>query len=89
MKIDIWKRPWLAVLLLFLCFLLVGYFERQDQELFERMAPFTGGNAMNWTDDAYGEEHGPWTDEELMIAAGNAAFARNRRKHTETEEGGE
>lgn len=38
---DIWKRPWLAVLLLFLCFLLVGYFERQDQELFERMAPFT------------------------------------------------
>ena len=22
MKIDIWKRPWLAVLLLFLCFLL-------------------------------------------------------------------
>ena len=42
MKIDIWKRPWLAVLLLFLCFLLVGYFERQDQELFERMAPFTG-----------------------------------------------
>ena len=41
MKIDIWKRPWLAVLLLFLCFLLVGYFERQDQELFERMAPFT------------------------------------------------
>ena len=31
----------LAVLLLFLCFLLVGYFERQDQELFERMAPFT------------------------------------------------
>ena len=38
MKIDIWKRPWLAVLLLFLCFLLVGYFERQ---LFERMAPFT------------------------------------------------
>lgn len=40
MKIDIWKRPWLAVLLLFLCFLLVGYFERQDQELFERMAPF-------------------------------------------------
>ena len=84
MKIDIWKRPWLAVLLLFLCFLLVGYFERQDQELFERM-----GNAMNWTDDAYSDEHGPWTDEELMIAAGNAAFARNRRKHTETEEGGE
>ena len=41
MKIDIWKRPWLAVLLLFLCFLLVGYFERQDQELLERMAPFT------------------------------------------------
>ena len=41
MKIDIWKRPWLAVLLLFLCFLLVGYFEQQDQELFERMAPFT------------------------------------------------
>ena len=41
MKIDIWKRPWLAVLLLFLCLLLVGYFERQDQELFERMAPFT------------------------------------------------
>ena len=41
MKIDIWKRPWLAVLLLFLCFLLVGYFERQDQELFERMDPFT------------------------------------------------
>lgn len=41
------------------------------------------------TDDAYGEEHGPWTDEELMIAAGNAAFARNRRKHTETEECGE
>ena len=30
-----------------------------------------------------------WTDEELMIAAGNAAFARNRRKHTETEECGE
>ena len=28
---------------------------------------------MNWTDDAYSEEHGPWTDEELMIAAGNAA----------------
>ena len=42
-----------------------------------------------WTDDAYGEEHGPWTDEELMIAAGNVAFARNRRKHTETEECGE
>ena len=44
---------------------------------------------MNWTDDAYSDEHGPWTDEELMIAAGNAAFARNRLKHTETEEGGE
>ena len=43
----------------------------------------------NWTDDAYPELDGDWTDEELMIAAGNAAFARNRRKHTETEEGGE
>lgn len=29
------------VALIVLCFLLVGYFERQDQELFERMAPFT------------------------------------------------
>mgnify|MGYP000775274634 CR=1 FL=1 len=28
---------------------------------------------MNRTDDAYGDECGPWTDEELMIAAGNAA----------------
>ena len=44
---------------------------------------------MKWEDDAYNEECGPWTDEELMIAAGNAAFARNRRKHTETEECGE
>lgn len=43
----------------------------------------------DWTDDAYPELDGDWTDEELMIAAGNAAFARNRRKHTETEEGGE
>lgn len=41
MKIDIWKRPWLALLLLILCFLLVGYFERQEQELFGQMAPFT------------------------------------------------
>ena len=38
---------------------------------------------MNWTDDAYGNETGPWTDEELMIAAANTAFARNRRKSTE------
>ena len=44
---------------------------------------------MNWTDDAYPELDGDWTDEELIIAAGNAAFARNQRKHTETEEGGE
>ena len=44
---------------------------------------------MNWTDDAYPELDGDWTDEELMIAADNAAFARKRRKHTETEEGGE
>ena len=29
------------VALFVLCFLLVGYFEQQDQELFERMAPFT------------------------------------------------
>ena len=41
MKIDIWKRPWLALLLLILCFLLVGYLDRHDRELFERMAPFT------------------------------------------------
>ena len=39
MKIDIWKRPWLALLLLILCFLLVGYLERQDRELFEQMTP--------------------------------------------------
>lgn len=41
---------------------------------------------MNWTDDAYGDEHGPWTDEELLIAAGNAAYARSRRRNTEAEE---
>lgn len=41
MKIDIWKRPWLAVLLLFLCFLLVGYFEWEGQELFNNMTPLS------------------------------------------------
>ena len=44
---------------------------------------------MNWTDDAYGGGSRPRADEGILIAAGNAAFARNRRKHTETEEGGE
>lgn len=39
---------------------------------------------MNWTDDAYSDEHGPWTDEELMIAAGNAARRKVlRREMTE------
>ena len=39
---------------------------------------------MNWTDDAYSDEHGPWTHEELMIAAGNAARRKAlRRKTTE------
>lgn len=31
---------------------------------------------MNWTDDAYSDEHGPWTDEELMIAAAMPHGAR-------------
>lgn len=35
---------------------------------------------MNWTDDAYGDEHGPWTDEELIIAAGNAARRKALRR---------
>ena len=38
---------------------------------------------MNWTDDAYSDEHGPWTDEELMLAAGNARRKVLRRKTTE------
>ena len=39
---------------------------------------------MNWTDDAYGGECGPWTDEELMIAAGKAARRKAlRREMTE------
>ena len=41
MKIDIWKKAVAGGAPPVLCFLLVGYFERQDQELFERMAPFT------------------------------------------------
>lgn len=41
---------------------------------------------MNWTDDAYPELDGDWTDEELMIAAGNpplrgtGASTRKRKK---------
>ena len=37
---------------------------------------------MNWTDDAYGGECGPWTVEELMIAAGNAARRKALRRET-------
>ena len=44
-----------------------------------------GGPAMNWTDDAYNEEYGPWTDEELMIAAANAS--RRKALCRETTEG--
>ncbi len=35
---------------------------------------------MNWTDDAYGDEHGPWTDEERRIAAGDAARRKALRR---------
>lgn len=37
---------------------------------------------MKWEDDAYNEECGPWTDEELMIAAGNAARRKALRRET-------
>ena len=40
---------------------------------------------MNWTDDAYNEEYGPWTDEEPMIAAANAS--RRKALCRETTEG--
>lgn len=36
---NFWSRPWLAALIVALCFLLTGYFERQDRELFEQMTP--------------------------------------------------
>lgn len=41
MKIDIWKRPWMAALVLLICFLLVGYFEREDRELLSNITPLS------------------------------------------------
>lgn len=37
---------------------------------------------MNWTDDAYPELDGDWTDEERMIATGNAARRKALRRET-------
>lgn len=37
---------------------------------------------MSRTDDVYGDEHGPRTDEELMIATGNAARRKALRQKT-------
>ena len=39
LNFNFWSRPWLAALIVALCFLLTGYFERQDRELFEQMTP--------------------------------------------------
>ncbi len=39
LNFNFWSRPWLAALIVDLCFLLTGYFERQDRELFEQMTP--------------------------------------------------
>ena len=37
---------------------------------------------MNWTDDAYPELDGDWTDEERKIATGNAARRKTLRRET-------
>lgn len=37
---------------------------------------------MNWTDDAYSDEHGPWTDEEPMVAVDSVARCKVLRRKT-------